>query len=114
MLLEKEKVLPLHSREKSLVSERPVVPEVPKQVEAKESVGADLQLKKPVLDDHTGQALLSSAEPQQVKITLPLTNKQLHQALKQRVNFAARWLGEQVMRLVKIKSRKFIYQLPKS
>jgi len=113
VLPEKKEILPSHPQEKPLVSERLVVPEVPKQVEAEESAGADLQFKKPVLDP-AGQTLLSSAQPQQVKITLPLTHKQLHHALKQRVGFAARWLGEQVMRLVKIRSRQFIYQMPKS
>jgi len=114
VLPEKEKIIPPRFRERPLVSERPVVPEIPEQVEAKESVGADLRLQKPVLDDHTGQTLLSSADPQQVRIVLPLTNRQLHQALKRRVGFAARWLGEQMMRLMKIRSRKFAYQLPKS
>jgi len=114
VLPEKKEISPSRFEEKSLVSEHLIVPEVPKQVEAKESVGADLQLTKPVFNNQTGQAMLSAADPQQVQVTLPLTNKQLHQALKQRVNFAARWLGEQVMRLIKIKSRKFVYQLPKS
>ena len=114
MLPEKKEISPPRLKEKPLVSEYLVVPEVPKQVEAKESVGADLQLTKPIFNDQTGQAMLSAADPQQVQITLPLTNRQLHQALKQRVNFAARWLGEQVMRLIKMKSRKFAYQLPKS
>lgn len=114
MLPEKEKIFLPRSQERSLVSEWPMVPEIPKQVEAKESAGADLQLTKPVLDDHTGQALLSSADPQQVRITLPLTSRQLHQALGQRVSFAARWLGEQMRRLMKVRSHRFVYQLPKA
>ncbi len=110
MLPEREKPPLSPDGQEGLVKEYLVVPEVPPGVEAKESAGADLQLAKPVVDTQTGQSLLSSVEPQQVRVTLPLTSYQLSQVLNQKLDTAARWLGEQMKRLLRIKNDKFIYQ----
>ena len=59
-------------------------------------------LKKPVLDDQTGQVLVTAPSAQQPVIVLPLTEEELQDALKVKVENSIRWLAEWSRRLAKI------------
>lgn len=101
--------------------EKPVVPEkeTPKESgpEVKDyltklETGEEIQLPQPVTDD-SGQPILSSAAPQQVTVTLPLTDDEMKLALHQKIISSIRWLAEWCLRLVKITRGKITYRLEK-
>lgn len=93
------------------VVETQVIPEVPPDIEKVEAVaGTEATLPKPVTDD-AGQVLVSPAAPQQVNITLPLTEAELERALHLKVINSLRWLAEWTARMLKKTKSKFVYQL---
>jgi len=99
--------------EKHPVVEREVTPEVPPEVEKVEAVaGAEISLPQPVTDD-TGAVIVDTPTPQQVKITLPLSEEEIERGLGYKITFSIRWLGEWCRRLLKIVGGKFIYRLQK-
>jgi len=59
-------------------------------------------LKKPVLDDQTGQVLVTAPSAQQPIIVLPLTEGEFQNALTTKIENSIRWLAEWSKRLVKI------------
>lgn len=62
----------------------------------------DIYLSKPVIDDQTGQTLVSAPSAKQPKIILPLNKQQILDGLKQKISEAIRWLAEWCMRLIKM------------
>jgi hypothetical protein len=71
--------------------------------------GEEIQLPQPVTDD-SGQPLVSPTTPQQVTVTLPLTEEEMKFALHQKVIESVRWLAEWTKRLLKIAGGRFIYK----
>lgn len=63
----------------------------------------DLYLSKPVVDDQTGQILVSSPAAKKPKIILPLSKSQLVLGLTKKVTEAVRWLAEWCLRIIKMK-----------
>lgn len=99
-------------REKFPVVERPITPEVPPEVEHVEAVaGAEISLPQPVTDD-SGGVIMDNVAPQQLTVTLPLTEEEMSQALHLKIIYSLRWLAEWMKRLLKILGGKFIYKLP--
>ncbi|MGB9911641.1 MAG: hypothetical protein ACPLKP_03545 [Microgenomates group bacterium] len=104
----------LPEKEKLPVTERPFLPEIPPEVEHVEvTAKQEFSLPTPVIDD-SGQTLLDNAAPQQVTITLPLTEEEMVQALHLKIIYAARWLAEWTKRLIKIIGGRFTYKLKTS
>jgi hypothetical protein len=88
--------VPRASRVIESVEEIPTTPEVEKKPEFKgymEKVETEPELAKPIVDDYTQQVLLKSAEPQNVKITLPLTSDEAQKGLKMSIWDSMRWLA---------------------
>ena len=97
-------------QETSPVVERPVTPEIPLEIEHVEAVpGAEIYLPQPVTDD-SGATVMDNAAPQQVTVTLPLTDDQMNQALHLKIIYSLRWLAEWTKRLLKIAGGKFLYK----
>jgi len=89
-------------RETGPIVERPVVPEIPKEVEQAQPVpGAATQLPGPVTDDQTGQVLVTDPG-QSVQINLPLNDDQIQQGLTYQVTYSIRWLAEWCIRMIKM------------
>jgi len=89
--------------------ERPVIPEIPPEVEHIEAVaGAEITLPQPITDSGGG-VILDNAAPQQVTITLPLTEEEMQRALHLKIIYSLRWLAEWVRRLIKVIGGKFVY-----
>jgi len=63
-------------------------------------------LKKPVLDDQTGQVLVTAPSAQQSAIVLPLTEEEFQNALTVKIENSIRWLAEWSRRLMKILGSK--------
>lgn len=84
-------------------------PEVPRDVEAVEAVGGEITLPQPVTDDQ-GQIVLDNAAPQQVTVTLPLTEEEIERALHLKIVESFRWLAEWACRLLKKGAAKFVYK----
>jgi len=63
-------------------------------------------LKKPVLDDQTGQVLVTAPNVQSPVVILPLTNDEYKNALSTEVSSSIRWLAEWSKRLMKMLGRK--------
>lgn len=100
-------------QEKFPVVERPTVPEIPPEIEKVEAVaGAEIYLPQPITDD-AGAVVMDNAAPQQVTITLPLTEEEMRRALHLRIIYSIRWLAEWTKRLIKIVGGRFNYQLPR-
>jgi len=98
-------------KEKLPIIERPVVPEIPPEVEHIEAIaGTEVTLPEPITDSGGG-IILDNAAPQQVTITLPLTEEEMQQALHLKIIYSLRWLAEWVKRLLKIVGGKFLYKL---
>ena len=74
--------------------------------------GEEIQLPQIVTDDQ-GQPLVSPSAPQQVAVSLPLTDEEMNRALHLKIIYAARWLAEWMKRLVKIIGGKFTYKVNK-
>lgn len=62
----------------------------------------DIYLAKPVIDDQTGQPLVSAPSTKKPKIILPLDKEELIIGLKQKVSEAVKWLSEWCLRLIKM------------
>ena len=71
-----------------------------------EKIEKEVYLGKPVIDDQTGQILVSSPTAKKPKIVLPLTRKQLVSGLNQKMGQAIRWLAEWCLRIIKIKTNQ--------
>lgn len=98
-------------KEKVPVVERPTTPEIPPEVKHVEAVaGAEISLPQPVTDD-SGQVVMDNVTPQQVTITLPLTEEEMSRALHLKIIYSLRWLAEWMKRLLKIVGGKFLYKL---
>jgi hypothetical protein len=95
-------------KEKFPVIEIPTVPEVPPEVERKlkPAPGPAVQLTKPVVDDQTGQVLVTSAAAQVPKIVLPLTKEEIEKGLHYKIFYSIRWLAEWCLRLIKRVGRR--------
>lgn len=92
------------------ITERLVTPEIPPEIEHVEAVsGAEIYLPQPVTDD-SGATVMDNAAPQQVTVTLPLTDDQMNQALHLKIIYSLRWLAEWTKRLLKIAGGKFLYK----
>lgn len=66
----------------------------------------DIYLAKPVIDDQTGQTLVTSASAKKPKIVLPLNEEELIWGLKQKVSEAVKWLSEWCLRVIKMNPEK--------
>jgi len=98
------------SPEKEPVTERLVTPEIPPEIERVEAVaGAELKLSHPVTDD-SGAVVMDNAAPQQVIVTLPLTDEEMNRALHLKIFYSLRWLAEWTRRLLKTAGGKFLYK----
>lgn len=98
-------------RDKYPVVERPTMPEIPPEIEQVEArAGAEITLPQPVTDGQ-GQVIVSPAAPQQVIVTLPLTEEEMKRALHLKVVDSLRWLAEWMKRLLKIAGGKFLYKI---
>ena len=84
----------------------------PEDYVTKIKTAAEIKLPKPVIDDN-GAQILTPAQPQNVKITLPLTNQKTVAGLSKKVNSSFRWLSEWVKRTIKLAGNKFIYKYGK-
>ncbi len=62
----------------------------------------DLYLAKPVIDDQTGQSLVTAPSASKPTIILPLTKEELTWGLKQKVDEAIKWLSEWCLRVIKM------------
>jgi hypothetical protein len=69
----------------------------------------DVYLAKPVIDDQTGQPLVSAPSTKQPKIVLPLDKDELILGLKERVNEAVKWLAEWCMRVIKMQPENVVF-----
>lgn len=75
----------------------------------KVETGEDIQLPKPITDDH-GQVLVEPAAPSQVAVTLPLTDDQIKTGLHRKIVDSIRWLAEWCLRLLKVSNNKIAYK----
>jgi hypothetical protein len=99
-------------KEKLPLVERPTLPEIPPGVEHVEAIaGEEITLPKPITDDSGGTVILDNATPQQVIITLPLTEEEVQKALHLKIIYSLRWLAELIKRLSKIIGGKFVYKM---
>jgi sugar (pentulose or hexulose) kinase len=97
-------------KEKLPLVERLTTPEIPPEIEHLESIaGAEITLPKPITDS-SGHPILDNVTPQEVTITLPLTEEEMQRALHLKIIYSLRWLAEWVKRLSKIFGGKFLYQ----
>lgn len=98
----------------------PIVERVPpKELEpevkdwmTKLETGEEIQLPQPITDD-AGQPLVSPPAPQQVAVTLPLTEEEMSVGLHRKVIESIRWLAEWMKRVLKIAGGKFVYRIKK-
>lgn len=70
----------------------------------------DVYLAKPVIDDQTGQPLVTAPSAKQPKIVLPLDKEELILGLKQKVSEAVRWLAEWCLRLIKMQPERITFK----
>jgi len=78
------------------VEEIPITPELenkPELIGYIEKVEKEAELPKSIVDDYTQQVLLKSADPQNVKITLPMTLDEAQTDLKKSIWDSVRWLA---------------------
>jgi len=107
----KEVLTKLSEKEKHDVVERLTVPEIPREIEGVESVASgEVSLPQLIADDQ-GLVIVDDSSPQQVTVTLPLTDEEQEQALHLKLVYSIRWLAERTKRLVKLSSQKFAYKL---
>lgn len=96
-------------REKPLIQERLLTPEIPPEIEHVEAVaGAEFTLPQPITVGN--QVILDNAAPQKITITLPLTEEEMMRALHFKIVYSLRWLAEWAKRLLKIVGGRFIYR----
>jgi len=97
-------------KEKLPLEERPIIPEIPPEIEHVETfAGEEITLPKPITDN-SGQPILDNIAPQHITITLPLTEEEMQRALHLKIIYSLRWLAEWVKRLTKIFEGKFLYR----
>jgi hypothetical protein len=70
----------------------------------------DIYLAKPVIDDQTGQTLVTAPSARKPKIVLPLGKEELVWGLKQKVNQAIKWLSEWCLRLIKMNPERIEFK----
>lgn len=83
----------------------PTHPEIEKHPEFEgyiEKVEKEAELANPVTDDSTQQVILSAANPQNPKITLPLTDDQIMKGLHHKIWESIRWLAEWCVRQMQL------------
>jgi hypothetical protein len=98
-------------QEKVPIVERPTTPEVSPEIgKVQPVVGEEISLPQPITDD-TGQVIVDTPTPQQVVVSLPLTEEEMSQALHLKIIYSLRWLAEWMRRLLKIVGGKFIYRM---
>jgi hypothetical protein len=96
--------------EKEPIEEKLTTPEIPPEIEHLEAhAGAELRMPQPVTDD-SGTVVMDNAGPQQVTITLPLTDEEMNRALHLKIIYSLRWLAEWMRRLLKIVGGRFLYK----
>ncbi|HJZ06216.1 hypothetical protein A2634_02095 [Candidatus Amesbacteria bacterium RIFCSPHIGHO2_01_FULL_48_32] len=86
------------------VEEVPAEPEVEPKLEREgwiEKVEKEAELGQAGTDDYVGQVLMGSANPQNPKVTIPLTDDQITQGLHHKVWEAIRWLAVWCIRQMK-------------
>lgn len=112
---ERKEILSRLIPEKHKVVERPTEPDL--SAEVREHVetmpGEEVSLPQPVTDD-TGAVIVDTPAPQQVTVTLPLTDDQIGAGLTAKVTASVRWLAEWCLRLLKIMRGSFIYHQKKA
>lgn len=107
---EQKEILSRLFPEKHPIVERPVTPEVPPEIEHVEAVaGAEISLPQPITDD-TGVVIVDTPAPQQVTVTLPLTEEEMERALHLKIIYSLRWLAEWMKRLLKMVGGRFVYK----
>lgn len=105
-MIEKEPLI-VSEAEKIPVRKLPEIKKIPPGLEGwLEKIEKEVYLGKPVIDDQTGQVLVTSPAAKKPKIVLPLTRQQLVSGLNQKVSQAIRWLAEWCLRIIKIKSKE--------
>lgn len=72
----------------------------------------DIYLAKPVVDDQTGQVLVTAPSAKRPKIILPLTKQKIVYGLKQKTTEAICWLAEWCLRLIKMKPKEVVFAQP--
>ncbi|MDP4010068.1 MAG: hypothetical protein Q8P53_03770 [Candidatus Shapirobacteria bacterium] len=63
-----------------------------------------------ILDDSSGQPLMSPSAPSDPQIVLPITRKTFADGFKKTVGEAGKWLSEYIFRLIKIKKGKIKFK----
>jgi len=103
-MLEKERIEVVKKPKKVSLERKPEL-RIPKELAGwlERLEKGDVYLAKPVLDDQTGQVLVTAPSAKKPKITLPLTKQKLIYGLKQKTTEAIRWLAEWCLRLIKMK-----------
>lgn len=71
--------------------------------------GEEIKLPQPITDD-AGQVMLDNVAPQQVTVTLPLTEEETNRALHVKIVYSLRWLAEWTKRLIKVVGGNFLYK----
>lgn len=87
------------------VIEIPSSPEIEKKPELAgyiEKVEREAETMKPITDDYTQQVLLKTAQSNQAKVKLPLTEEEIQRGLHHKVWESMRWLAEWCVRQVKM------------
>jgi hypothetical protein len=94
------------------IQRKKVEPEPPKEVAGwlERVEKGDVYLAKPVLDDQTGQVLVTAPSAKKPTIILPLDKEELIVALKQKMSEAVRWLAEWCLRLIKINPKRIKFK----
>lgn len=112
-MLEKEQIEIKKRAGKISVERRPEL-RVPKEIAGwlERIEKGDIYLAKPVIDDQTGQVLVTAPSAQKPKIVLPLTKQKLIYGLKQKTTEAIRWLAEWCLRLIKMKPAEVVFTKP--
>jgi hypothetical protein len=99
----------LSEQEKVPVVERPTTPEISPEIgKVQPVVGEEISLPQPITDE-TGQVIVDTPIPQQVAVSLPLTEEEMSRALHLKIIYSLRWLAEWCRRLIKMVGGKFLY-----
>lgn len=109
-----KEVEPVHVVEEMRIEEEGEKEEVPEEVQGwveRVERGEDINLARTVV--HQGQTLVTTANLQNAKIVLPLSEEATKLALHRRVVESVRWLAEWCWRLVKKLPRRVMYEEPK-
>jgi len=109
-MLEKERLVIKEKSGKTSIERKPEL-RIPKEIAGwlERIEKGDIYLAKPVIDDQTGQVLVTSPSAQKPKIVLPLTRQKLILGLKQKTTEAIRWLAEWCLRLIKMKPARVVF-----